>query len=155
MTRKLKRASLVIGLVILPLDAFATGGLDCRIEDKNLDFAYEALFNYSGISPLFQDRLTFRSKHPDTAKSLAKLDVTTFRRIQEWFEGKDLRLQFYAETEGENVPFAAIKLTIETVMGEDEINYDGSYRLEITPEVGAGKEGEIIGLEGKVACSAG
>jgi hypothetical protein len=133
----------------------ATGNLDCAIDDPNIDFAFESLFSYSGNGPLFQSKLNFESRHPETSSALRTLGIEKLRLIQQWVEGRDLRLQFYAETEGAALPFAAVKLTIETTAGEDEISYGGRYRLEITPEVVPGKDSEIVRLEGDAACSAG
>jgi hypothetical protein len=159
MRSSLKYCALALGIFCLPLKAFATGNLDCMISDKNLDFTFESLFSYSGSSPLFQSKVSFESRNPRTFAGLKKLDALPV--IQQWFEGKDLRLQFYKETEGDAVPFAAVKLTIETVIGEDENSYSGTYRLEITPAVAPGKqslpgtESETIKLEGPASCSAG
>lgn len=144
-----------LAMLGIPLKASATGGLDCSISDKNLDFYYEALFSYSANSPLFQSKAEFVSKHPKTSAGLQKLDAEKLRLIQQWYEGKDLRLQFYAETQGDDVPFAAVKLSIKTTADEDEIGYHGSYVFEVTPAVEAGAESETIKLEGPVACSAG
>lgn len=151
----LAKAILALGLLGMPLTASATGGLDCAIHDGNLDFQYEALFSYSGIGPLFQSKAEFLSKTPKTHPSLKSMDAERFRLIQQWFEGKDLRLQFYAETQGDGVPFAAVKLTIVTTADEDEISYNGRYTLAVTPAVQEGAETETVKLEGAVACSAG
>jgi hypothetical protein len=155
MKSSLKCCALALGIACLPLTASATGNLDCTINDQNLDFTFESLFSYSGSSPLFQSKVSFESKHPQTFASLKKLEIDGLPVIQQWFEGKDLRLQFYKETEGDTVPFASVKLTIETVVGEDENSYSGTYKLEITPAVVPGKESEVIKLEGPASCSAG
>ena len=139
----------------LPVKAFATGGLDCEIGDANLDFHYEALFSYSANSPLFQSKGAFEAKHPKIDPALKKLDASAFRLIQQWYEDKELKLQFYAETTGDKVPFASVKLTIQTVADEDELSYAGKYRLEIQPAVVEGQHSEMIITEGDVACSAG
>lgn len=147
---------LALGLLAgLPADAFATGGLDCEINDANLDFHYEALFSYSANSPLFQSRAKFEARHPKTDPALKTLDASSLRLIQQWYEDKDLKLQFYAETEGGKQPFASVKLTIRTVASDDEISYAGKYRLEIQPAVVDGQDSEMIVREGDVACSAG
>jgi hypothetical protein len=155
MNLKFKYCALALAIGCTPASAFATGNLDCTIDDGNLGFTYEALFSYSGSSPILQAHASFQSRHPETSPHLKQLDESSLPRIQQWFEGKDLRLQFYAETEGVDVPFAAVKLTIETTVGEDGNSYSGTYRLEITPEVAAGKEIEAIRLEGPAVCSAG
>jgi hypothetical protein len=154
---KHRSAASILSLAALgmPLKAAATGGLDCAISDGNLDFSYQALFSYSASSPLFQSKGEFVSKHPKTFAELRTLDTEKLRLIQQWYEGKDLKLQFYAETQGGKVPFAAIKLSIETTADEDELSYNGEYRLEITPAVADNADNVTIKLSGKVACSAG
>ena len=153
MKRRLMKTLLAVGLLGIPINASATGNLDCSISDQNLDFVFESLFSYSLNTPLLQPKVSFESKNAKTSASLKKLEIDKLHLIQQWVEGKDLRLQFYAETE--SVPFAAVKLSIETTVDEDEISYSGKYRLEITPEVVPDKESEVIKLEGKAACSAG
>jgi len=155
MKQKLLTITGAFALLCLPLQAGATGGLDCSISDANLDFHYEALFSYSANSPVFQGKAEFVSKHPKTHPALKMLDAEKLRLIQQWYEGKDLRLQFYAETEGNDVPFASVKLTIETTAAEDELSYDGAYKLEITRAVNANTESDTVALAGKVSCSAG
>jgi hypothetical protein len=142
-------------LLCLPLQAWATGGLGCSISDGNLDFHYEALFSYSANSSLFQGKAEFLSKHAKTHPALKALDTEKLRLIQQWYEGKDLRLQFYSETQDSEAAFGSIKLTIQTVAAEDELSYAGTYRLEIQPVAVEGQENETVSLEGKVACSAG
>ena len=155
MKRRLAKAILALGALCVPLSASATGNLDCTISDSNLDFTFETLFSYSNSSPLVQSKLAFESRNPRTFAGLKTLDADKLKLIQQWFEGKDLRLQFYSETQGDNVPFASVKLTIETVVGEDENSYAGLYSLEVTPAVPAGTESETIKTEGQVSCSAG
>lgn len=154
MKRRLVRAIVAFGLLCMPLTAGATGNLDCSISDKNLEFQLESLFSYSANGPLLQSKLAFESKNPKTFSGLTILDAGKFRLIQQWFEGMDLRLQFYAEAEGDNVSFASVKLTIETVVGEDENSYYGTYRLDIIPAT-SGAESETLKLAGKATCSAG
>lgn len=155
MKSSLAYCALALGIACIPIKASATGNLDCMISDHNLDFIFESLFSYSGSSRLFQSKASFESKNPQTFASLKKLEMDALPVIQQWFEGKDLRLQFYKETEGDDIPFAAVKLTIETVVGEDENSYSGTYMLEITPAVVPGSESEVIKLEGPASCSAG
>ena len=157
MISKLKYCALALAIACLPMKAFATGSLECVIEDKNLDFDFHALFTYTGKSPLFQTGGNAALKVPETYNTLKKFEIDASDLKQQWFEGKDLRLQFYRETSGDALPFAAVELTIVTASpgGDDETVYDGLYRLEVTPAVKAGAESVPVKLEGKVSCSAG
>ncbi|MBL0370562.1 hypothetical protein JJB09_00845 [Rhizobium sp. KVB221] len=154
MKSQLQYAAAAFAIAFLPTSASATGGLNCGIHDANLDFEFEALYNYAGTSPLMQIRGEFAAKSPKAYPTLKKFPIERGDLIQQWFEAKDLKLQFYRETTGDNVPHAAVKLTIEAVSGDDEIGYEGNYTLVVTPAV-ADSESELITLNGKVGCSAG
>ena len=156
MASRLVIASLALATFGLPIQAFATGSLECVIADDNLDFAFHSLFNYTGAAPLFQLGGEFASKVPSTVASLKKFEIVDTDLKQQWFEGKDLKLKFYKETSGDKEPFGAVELTIETATSdEDETSYAGTYRLEVTPEPKPDVETVPVKLEGKVACSAG
>jgi hypothetical protein len=147
---------MALALACLPGTAWATGNLGCSADDANLSLNFEALFSYDGLSPLFQLSGTIEPKHKKTYATLKKIEIKPATLIQQWFEGDDLKLQFYAETSGEKVPHAYVKLTIDAKKdGEDDFGYHGGYKLEILPEIVSGNESETIKLEGKVDCSAG
>ena len=157
MQKKIRLFGLALAVACLPIPALATGSLECVIADANLDFDFHGLFPYSGAAPLFQIGGHADLKEPETQETLKTFEVVAVDLKQQWFEGSDLRLQFYRETSGGSTPFAAVKLNIIAVSpgGDDETVYEGSYRLEITPEVKPGSEAVIIKREGKVSCSAG
>lgn len=152
----MRRMALAAMVAALPASAFATGNLDCGIDDANLKFTFEALFGHGVVSPLLQPRTSFMSKNPSTYKTLQNFDTDGSFLVQRWFEGKDIKLLFYAETEGEGVPFASIKLKIEAVQPPDEdLSYSGKYELIIQPPVTGDSSPDPVTLVGDVGCSAG
>jgi hypothetical protein len=153
MLGKIALAAMVAGL---PASAFATGNLDCGIDDANLKFTFESLFGHGVISPLLQPRTSFESKNPNIHKTLQSFETDGSFLKQQWFEGRDLKLLFYAETEGDGVPFASVKLKIEAVQPPDEdFAYAGKYELVIQPPVSGDTTPDPVTLVGDVGCSAG
>jgi hypothetical protein len=144
---------LAAAVLATPAVASATGGVDCEISDKNVEFNFEALFSYSDIGGLFQVRGEMEVKDRRTHKTLQKFALENADLRQQWFRGNDLKLMIYRETEGDGVPFASVKLIIEaTKPAEEDSGYDGKYVLTVQP---AGSENQAFAVEGKVGCSAG
>lgn len=153
MMRRIALAAMVAGL---PASAFATGNLDCSIDDANLKFTFEALFGHGVVAPLLQPRASFESKNPDIGKTLRSFETDGSFLKQQWFVGRDVKLLFYAETEGEGVPFSSIQLKIEAVQPPDEdFAYTGKYELVIQPPVTGSATPDSVTVEGDVTCSAG
>jgi hypothetical protein len=153
--KKIALFSFIAGLVALPTMASATGGLGCNIDDKNLTFVFEALFSYSDNGGLFQIRSEMESKDKRTYKTLQKLTLDGTELKQQWLGEKDIKMMIYKETEGDGVPFASVKLTIEvTQPPEEDFAYAGKYKLTIQPAPEDGG-GDAFTVEGKVECSAG
>jgi hypothetical protein len=153
MIRRIALAAMVAGL---PASAFATGNLDCSIDDANLKFTFEALFGHGVVAPLLQPRASFESKNPAIGKTLQAFEAEGSFLKQQWFVGRDVKLLFYAETEGEGVPFSSVQLTIEAIQPPDEdFAYSGKYQLLIQPPVMGSETPDTVTLEGDVTCSAG
>jgi hypothetical protein len=147
---------LAAALSCLPAVASATGNLDCSIDDANLKFTFEALFGHGIAAPLLQPRASFESKNPNIHPSLRHFEAGRSFLKQQWFVGRDVKLLFYAETEGADLPFASVGLKIEAVQpaGED-FAYDGTYVLTIQPAIRDGDNPEPVTIEGRATCSAG
>jgi hypothetical protein len=155
MTSRLKYWALGAAIACTPATAFATGGLSCSIDDKNVSLTFESVFSYSDIGGLFQIRGELESKDKRTYKTLQKFALDGSELKQQWFRGNDLKLMIYRETEGDGVPFASVKLIIEANKPpEEEFEYSGKYALTIEPAVEGGVS-EAFTTEGKITCSAG
>lgn len=152
----IRHLALAAVLAGLPTAASATGNLDCGIDDANLKFDFSALFGHGVVSPLMQGHARFESENPAIAEPLRLFESDGTFLVQQWFEGRDLKLMFYRETEGEGVPFASIKLKIDALQPPDEdFGYVGKYQLVIQPPIKDGETSEPVTLEGDVGCSAG
>ena len=155
MTLRLKTWLLAAALLSAPLTASATGGVDCRIDDRNLKLEFEAAFSYSDIGGMFQARGRLAPKQARTFKTLKKIELKDADVGQQWFRGDDLKLMLYRETEGDGVPHAFVKLIIETTKPpEEDFAYSGTSVLTVQPAVVKGDE-EAVTVKGKVKCSAG
>ena len=84
-------------------------------------------------------------KLPWTFEKLKSIPVKE-NLMQSWWEGGELKLLVYKETEG-NDPFASVKLVINTKLTEDEDGYGGDYELTVqVPD-------KTETFNGKVTCS--
>jgi hypothetical protein len=155
MTSKRKFWALGAMLLASPAPAFATGGLGCTIDDKNLKLDFEAVFSYSDIGGLFQVSGELQPLDGRTYTTLRKIELSGADLKQQWFRDRMLKLMLYRETEGDGVPFAAVKLIIEATQPDgEEFAYTGKYRLTVEPASDA-SESQAFTVDGTVACSAG
>ena len=155
MASRIRTWLLAAAMLAAPAVASATGGLECSVIDKNLDLTFEAVFSYSDIGGLFQIRGDITTKDKRAYKTLKSFKLDGSELKQQWFRGDDLKLMIYRETEGDGVPFAAVRLIIEaTRQGDEESAYAGSYALTIEPAT-EGSESQAFTVNGKIACSAG
>jgi len=139
-----------------PAVASATGSVGCSIDDANLELGFEAIYSYSDIGGLHQVRGEFLSKDKRTYEMVKKFALQTSDLKQQWFRGDDIKLMLYRESEGNQVPFASVKLIIEAMKAPgDEFEYAGTYALTIIPATDGHGEPEDITLRGRVTCSAG
>ena len=153
---KTTAATITAFMIMLAGSAHATGSLDCAIGDDNVDFAVTAVFSYSGNPGLTQVEGELALKKGDPAPSLEFLAIEKTDLVQQWIDGRDLRLQFYRETADTAPAFGSVQLTITTASDEDgDLDFKGKYRLVIS---GTGREGGDDAariLEGNATCSAG
>lgn len=139
----------IAALATLCSPAFATGGFNCAVKDKNVTLEAEAGFSYSlgGI-------LNFRGQldlPADLAqKGLDKVVLDQSSLTHHWMHDGELRLLVHAES-GDGQPFAALDFVMMTTVDEEGLNYDGTYSLKVE---GADLD-EPVRRTGKVSCSAG
>lgn len=142
-------------VVAVPVTARATGGADCTIDDANLALDISGAFSYSDIGGLFQIRGDLVPKDPRTYKTLRRIALGDADLKQQWFRDKQLKMMLYRETEGDGVPYAYVKLIIETEnQGGEEFDYSGDYTLTIEPAT-SGSDSAAFTVTGKVTCSVG
>ncbi|QUR65783.1 hypothetical protein [Mycobacterium spongiae] len=140
----------MVGVVLGPATASATGGFDCRIDDNNLELDFTGSYGRS-IPSIHTVSGEFQSKDARTSKSLREFRLRSSDLLQQWWQGNDLKLLIYRETQGEN-PFASVELIIETSqLPSDDSRYAGNYTLTMWPPVDGGADPGVV--EGEVGCS--
>lgn len=143
-------------LLAAPAAAFATGTVDCVIDDANLSLGFEAIYSYSNIGGLHQVRGEFLSKDERTYEMVRRFALETADLKQQWFRGDDIKLMLYRQSEGNQVPFASVKLIVEvTKPSGEEFDYAGTYALTVIPAADGHAEPEEFTLRGRATCSAG
>src|SRR4051812_3598374 len=120
MTMKTCGAAFALAITCLPLNALATGGVDCSVQDGNVDFSFEAIFGHGVVTPLMQVRASLDIKGPKLHGAVKAIAMDGSQLKQQWFRGSDLKLLFYVETTEKDAPFGAATLTIEATQPSDE-----------------------------------
>jgi hypothetical protein len=139
---------------ILATPALGTAGFGCEINDASLKFSTEATLSRGFGAKLLNFKAEAEVQLPEAPADFRKIDLED-KLIHSWVEGGELRLLFYHERTG-NEPHATFELVIKTMIGEDEIEYVGTYGLSVfTMDPPNDKEGKALSAEGKVACSMG
>jgi hypothetical protein len=143
--------------LMAPGAAHATGSMDCSFSDSNGEFTFAALFDYQGNRPLFQISGNFVSSENRLPSALRRVELNDKVLIQQWYEGNEIRLQLFVETVDGAKPYSSEKITVKTSqLVDDELSYEGRYKLEITPPPASGGQSpEVMTREGDVHCSAG
>lgn len=138
-------SSLKIALVCLPFavqSAFATGNLDCSIDDRQLNFEFSALTGGSG-SIVQINQASVEIKVGDD-KALRSKRVIELKNIeQQWIYGNELRVRLgIPDDKGENL---ASLILIGTYKADDD-TYAGRYVLSVD-QSGSEKQ-----FKGKMKC---
>ena len=137
-------------LAALSSPAFATGGFDCAVKDKNVAFEGEAGFSYS-LGGILNFRGSIELPKDIAQKGLdRKIALDQSFLTHHWLHDGELRLLVHVES-GEDEPFAALDFVMLTVVDAEGLNYEGTYTLKIE---GADLN-EPIRRGGKIACSVG
>lgn len=138
-------AGLVGALLSLPLsalNAFATGNLDCAINDKQVSFELFALTGGAGgIVQINQGSIEI--KVGDDKVLRAKRAIELKHIEQQWIYGKELRLRFNIADDKEE-PLASLILI--GAYNADKDSYAGQYVLSV-PQAGSEKQ-----FKGKMKC---
>ncbi len=120
--------SLIVASVLLSSSAFAAGGYECKIQDKNLDFNIGGVLSHGIPSGPFQDygQLQFKDKNLQFL-NLIKIDGPA----QFWQWGDDLKVIVYHETATGD--FATFTMLIETKAPTCAKcdDYTGNYKMDV------------------------
>ena len=136
-------------LATLSSPAFATGGFNCAVKDKNVTFEGEAGFSYS-LGGILNFRGALELPADLAQKGLDKVKLDQSSLTHHWLHDGELRLLVHAES-GEGEPFAALDFVMLTKVDEEGENFVGTYTLKVEGE----KFDEPVRRTGEIACSAG
>lgn len=131
-----------------PATGSASGGFECTGDDKRVAFTLRGGLPHGLPGRPFQLEGTLSLKDAKVPKDLRETAWTGEHLVQNWLDGRDFRLNFYREREGE--PFASVELIV-TTRRADEGNYRGAYEVKLFM-ADTGEDGAVT-LKGKVACS--
>ncbi len=117
-------------LVCLPLaaqSAFATGNLDCSIDDRQLSFEFSALTGGAGgIVQINQASVEIKAGDDKALRSKRAIELKNIE--QQWIYGNELRVRLgIPDDKGENL---ASLILIGTYKGDDD-TYAGRYVLSV------------------------
>jgi hypothetical protein len=154
MERRFSIAFVLAALACGPTPALATASFGCEINDASLKFSAEGALSRGFGAKLINFDAEAEVLIAEAPADFRKIGLQE-KLIHSWVEGGELRLLFYHERTG-NEPHATFELVVKTTMGEDEIEYLGTYDLTVfTMDPPNDKEGKTLSAEGKVACSMG
>lgn len=138
-------SGMTAALICLPLaaqSAFATGNLDCRIDDKRVSFELSALTGGAGgIVQVNQGLIDIKLGDDKALRSKRAIDLKHIE--QQWIYGKELRIRF-GIADDKDEPIASLIL-IGTYNAEKD-SYAGQYVLTV-PQSGSEKQ-----FKGKMKC---
>lgn len=143
-----KQLIALAALTLLTLQARATGGYECVINDKNLDFKIGGVLSHGIPGGPFQNYGGLKLKNAALGKihDLEKIEAPT----QFWQHGNDLKVLVYNESEKASY-HTTLTLVIETKYCEScqEVTHRGNYRLEFFNA----NNSQYTKLSGQVTCS--
>lgn len=136
---------LFTALLSLSTQAFATGGINCEIDDANLRASFGGVLSHGIPGSPFQVRgdLTLRKKFLSEEIPTQKVE----RFAQYFADGDEMKAMLYFEPT-EVSKHMTMKLTLITKFNEKSYEYEGSYRLNLF-EV----DGPSVVRKGKVSCA--
>lgn len=144
-----KGAAGALLLALSALPAAASGGFDCQASDGKVKLAIAGAVSHGMGGRPFNVEGTVEVLKAKVAEDFRKVAFTGGDLAQNWLDGRELRLLFYREREGDK-PHGSVEVTIRT-KAEDEIDFAGTYMVEVY-EADAGSDAKVT-LKGKVLCS--
>lgn len=149
------RCVLLAVLALLPTGgAFASASLDCTIADAAVEASASAVLAHGLPAPLsnVSGEITLKS-----AKGLPALPPKTAfegeHLAHSWVLGRDVKLQFYRELDGDGVTALDLVIEVRQAGSDEESPYRGRYTLKAS-WVDKG-EAKSKTFSGKAVCTAG
>lgn len=132
----------LLGLPLAVQSTFATGNLDCAIDDKQVSFELFALTGGAGgIVQVNQGSIEIKVGDDKALRSKRTIKLENIE--QQWIYGKELRVRFgITDEKGE----PAASLILIGTYNADKDSYAGQYVLTV-PQSGSEKQ-----FKGKMKC---
>lgn len=146
-----------LSLLMLPAStAFASGSLDCSIDDKAVSMSVEGIFSHGLGEALMSLNGTLELRGAGAPDALRKAEIERSHAVQYWLHGQELRLRLYGEKDAGGVN-SSFDLAITTrSKSKDAPEFSGTYVLVVTHfDAKAGPEAKTSRSTGKASCSAG
>jgi hypothetical protein len=140
-------AILATGFLLLPLPAFATGGVWCDVEDQNVKFHVKASQARDGTGGWWGIEGGVETLSAALPPDLAKFDIKDEDITERWWDGDDVRL-IVQKIGTESQSWASVRVTV-LAKTYDEASYRGRYTLDVRNE-----DGSTFTRTGIVECSA-
>lgn len=138
-------SGLMVALLGLPLAAqsvFATGNLDCAIDDRHVSFELFALTGgVGGIVQVNQGSIEIKIGEDRALRAKRPIDLKSIE--QQWIYGKELRIRFGIANDKDE-PIASLILI--GTYNADKDSYAGQYVLSV-PQSGEEKQ-----FKGRMKC---
>ena len=137
----------VLGVLLAPSAASASGGVWCDAKDVNVEFHFQASSSRDGTGGWWGIEGSVETRSTALPAELARFDIKDENLTQRWFGRNDVRLELQ-KLGNESQNFASVRLTIVATALEEAV-YKGPYELRILLP-----DGNTITKGGNVDCSA-
>lgn len=132
----------LLGLLLATQGAFATGNLDCAIDDRQVSFELFALTGGSGgIVQVNQGSIEIKAGDDKALRAKRAIELKHIE--QQWIYGKELRLRFSIADEKDEL---VASLILIGAYNADKDSYSGQYVLSV-PQAGSEKQ-----FKGRMKC---
>lgn len=141
------KALLLTALLALSTQAFATGGVQCDINDANLSASFGGTLSHSIPSAPFQVYGDVTLKQKFLSEEIPTQKVERFANY--FADANELKAMLYFEPT-EVSKHMTVQITINTKLNKKTYEYVGTYRLNLYEANGDGKS---VARSGKVVCT--
>ena len=139
--------ALAFSVLAMPINASASGGVWCDVEDQNVKFHIKASQARDGTGGWWGIEGSLESMGTGLPRDLATFEIKDANLTELWWDRDSVRL-LVQKSGDESQNFASARFTLVAVALE-EAAYKGAYLLKIVLP-----DGSSVTRDGSVACSA-
>jgi hypothetical protein len=131
--------------------AQATGNLDCKIEDKSLNVAAEAVVTYGRGRSIVGFRTQADIRLKDMPDDMKNLTLGVEHLAHHWLRDRDAKLLlFWEQSAGSD---ASVEIIIETRRSNaDDAQSSGTYQLTVSLPSNGNSKPRILKANGRARC---